>query len=333
MLGALFAVGTEGSISSVMGNTTQPVSFLYFRIFVTRSHLRALRLSLSTRCSKSGNISRMVLKVLFSEDPAFVLTRADEFLSSEPVLHILILSILHSRVAQNDPGRYWIAFDGEKTVGAVVQSPLEYPATLTPMEPRAVAAIVNAIAEAGVALRGVNGNAATAASFAGQWSERCKSAATPFQGMRLYELLEVGEIPDTEGQLRQAGPRDRSLMILWTRAFQNEIGESAADTELRVDRGLAGRQLWLWDQNGATTSMAVGREPVQGVVRLSGVYTPPEKRKHGYAAACVHALSKHLRGSGYRCILYTDLGNPTSNSIYRRIGYRAVAEALRYRFE
>jgi predicted GNAT family acetyltransferase len=275
----------------------------------------------------------MVLKVLFSEDPAFVLTRADEFLSSEPVLHNLILSILHSRVAQSDAGRYWIAFDGEKTVGVVVQSPLEYPATLTPMEPRAVMAIVNAIAEAGVALSGVNGNAATAASFAGQWSERCKSAATPFQGMRLYELLEVGEVPDTEGQLRQAGPRDRSLMILWTRAFQNEIGESAADTELRVDRGLAARQLWLWDQNGETTSMAVGREPVQGVVRLSGVYTPPEKRKHGYAAACVHALSKHLRGSGYRCVLYTDLGNPTSNSIYRRIGYRAVAEALRYRFE
>jgi len=196
-----------------------------------------------------------------------------------------------------------------------------------------VLAIVDAIAEAGVTLCGVNGDAATAASFAGQWSERCKSAAMPFQGMRLYELLEVGEVPGAEGQLRQAGPRDRSLMILWTRAFQNEIGESADDTELRVDRGLAAGQLWLWDQSGETTSMAVSREPVQGVVRLSGVYTPPEKRKHGYASKCVHALSKHLRGSGYRCILYTDLGNPTSNSIYRRIGYRAVAEALRYRFE
>jgi hypothetical protein len=60
--------------------------------------------------------------------------------------------------------------------------------------------------------------------------------------------------------------------------------------------------------------MAVGREPAQGVVRLSGVYTPPEKRKHGYTAACVHALSTHLRDCGYRCILYTDSGNPTSNS-------------------
>jgi uncharacterized protein len=169
--------------------------------------------------------------------------------------------------------------------------------------------------------------------FAGQWSERSKSSATPFQGNRLYELLEIGEFPDTEGKLRQAGPQERSLMILWTRAFQHEIGESDNDTELRVDRGLAAGQLWLWDRRAETVSMVVSREPLYGVVRLSGVYTPPEKRKHGFAAACVGALSKQLRDAGYRCILYTDLGNPTSNSIYRRIGYRAVAEALRYRFE
>jgi predicted GNAT family acetyltransferase len=281
----------------------------------------------------SDKISRMELKVLFSEDPAVVVRRADKFLSSEPVLHNLILSILHSRMVQGDPGRYWIPFHGEEAVGVLVQSPLEYPAVLTPMGPRAVLALVDAIAKAGVRLPGVTGDAATAASFAGQWSERCKSAAIPFQGMRLYEFLGPAEVLPTAGHLRQAGPRDRSLMILWTRAFQDEIGESVNDIELRVDRALSAGQIWLWDQNGETTSMTVSREPAQSVVRLSGVYTPPEKRKHGYAAACVHALSKHLRGCGFRCILYTDLGNPTSNSIYRRIGYTAVAEALRYRFD
>jgi uncharacterized protein len=275
----------------------------------------------------------MELKVLFSEDPAFALSRAGVFLSSRPVLHNLVLSILHARVAHADPGRYWIAMQGDNAVGVVVQSPLTFPATLTPMEPPVATAMADAIAEAGVALPGINGEAATAASFAGQWSERSKSAATPFQGNRLYELLELGEVHGIEGRLRQADPKERSLMILWTRAFQHEIGESADDTELRVDRGLAAEQLWLWDLSGDAVSMAVSRESVQAVVRLSGVYTPVEKRRHGYAAACVHALSKQLGDAGYRCILYTDLGNPTSNSIYRRIGYRAVAEALRYRFD
>lgn len=274
----------------------------------------------------------MDIKIAFSEDPALVLSKAGEFLVSKPVLHNLILSLLGARLTQPEPGRYWVAMDGDKAVGVVLQSPLTFPATLTPMESGAVAAMVDAIAEAGVTLPGVNGDAATAASFAGQWTERCKSAATPFQGNRLYELLEMGEAPSIQGGLRQAVPSDRSLMVQWTRAFQTEIDEPANDAELRVERGLAAGQFWLWDDR-ETVSMAVSREPIEGVVRLSGVYTPPDKRKRGYAAACVYALSKHLRDAGYRGILYTDLGNPTSNSIYRRIGYRAVAEVLRYCFE
>ena len=275
----------------------------------------------------------MELRVLFSDDPAFLLSRAGVFLSSQPVLHNLVLSILHARVAQSDPGRYWMAIQQDDTVGLVVQSPLTFPATMTLMERPVATAMADAIAEAGIDLPGINGEAATAARFAGQWSEHSKSAATPFQGNRLYELLEIGEVPEVEGKLRQADPDERSLMILWTRAFQHEIGESDNDTEVRVDRGLAAGQLWLWDRRGEAVSMAVSRELLYGVVRLSGVYTPTEKRKHGFAAACVLALSKQLHDAGYRCILYTDLGNPTSNSIYRRIGYRAVAEALRYRFE
>lgn len=95
----------------------------------------------------------------------------------------------------------------------VFQSPLSFAATLTPMEPRVVAAMVDAISKIGVSLPGVNGEAATAASFARQWSERRKSAAIPFQGNRLYEFLTVEDAPDVEGKLRQAGPEDRSPVL------------------------------------------------------------------------------------------------------------------------
>jgi predicted GNAT family acetyltransferase len=274
----------------------------------------------------------MDIQIAFSEDPAFVLSRAGEFLASQPVLHNLILSILHARVAHHQPGRYWVAMAGGKAVGVVLQSPLTFAATLTLMDQRVVAAVVDAIVEAGVSLPGVNGEAATAASFAGHWAERRKSAATPFQGNRLYELLETGKVAVTEGKFRQAVATDRNLIIQWTRAFQVEIAEPANDIEPLVDRSLAAGQFWVWD-DGELMSMAMSREPIEGVVRISGVYTPVDKRKRGYAAACVHALSEHLRKAGFRCVLYTDLGNPTSNSIYRQIGYRPVAEVLRYRFD
>ena len=67
-----------------------------------------------------------------------------------------------------------MAVQQDDTVGVVVQSPLTFPATLTPMEPPVAAAMADAIAESGIALPGINGEAATAAMFAGQWSERSK---------------------------------------------------------------------------------------------------------------------------------------------------------------
>jgi ribosomal protein S18 acetylase RimI-like enzyme len=274
----------------------------------------------------------METEVIFTPDPAFVLETAGEFLASQPVLHNLVLTILHARVAHPEPGRYWLAKEGGKVVGVVLQSPLTFAATLTPMPASATEAVAAAIAAAGIALPGVNGDAATAACFAGPWSERSKKGATPFQGNRLYERLEPGEPTRTAGRLRQPEPSERALMIDWTLAFQIEIDESTDGTEQRVEKGLAAGEFWHWD-NGEPVSMAVARQPTEGVVRISGVYTPPALRKRGYAEACVYELSNRMRDAGFRCALYTDLANPTSNSIYRRIGYRAVAESLRYRFE
>jgi hypothetical protein len=42
------------------------------------------------------------------EDPGEVLAQAAAFLSSDPVRHNLVLTILHDRVGNPAPGRYWI---------------------------------------------------------------------------------------------------------------------------------------------------------------------------------------------------------------------------------
>lgn len=111
--------------------------------------------------------TRMAIKVSFSDDPAWTLAKAEVFLASKPVLHNIILTLLHERVASHSPGRYWVAADGDRIVGVVVQSPLDFAATVTPMPSDVTTALVNIIAEAGVFLPGVNGEAATAACFAG----------------------------------------------------------------------------------------------------------------------------------------------------------------------
>jgi predicted GNAT family acetyltransferase len=64
------------------------------------------------------------------------------------------------------------------------------------------------------------------------------------------------------------------------------------------------------------------------------VYTPPDLRGRGYATGLVSEQSRWLLGTGRSfCFLYTDLDNPTSNALYRRIGYRMIAESGEVRFD
>ena len=216
----------------------------------------------------------MAIKVTFSDDPARVLTEARAFLASRPVLHNLILTLLHERIAHREPGRYWVATDHDSVVGVVLQSPLNLAANITPMEPEVVAVMVDAISDGGVALPGVSGEAATAARFAGQWTERRKTAAVPFEGLRIYELRQARERAAVSGHLRKAVPEDRDLVIDWLRRFQADIGERGSDPEPLVDRRLPAGRFWLWD-DGEPVSIAANSEPVKGVVRVQTAYTPP----------------------------------------------------------
>ena len=146
----------------------------------------------------------MAIEVSFSDNAGWVLDKAKVFLNSKPVHHNVILTLLHARVESFKPGRYWVAMDGNAVVGVVFQSPLNFQALVTPMEPNIVHSVVNAISEAKVKLPGVGGDATTAAHFAGQWAERQKSAVVPFMGQRIYEVDKVKVPTGVEGHLRKA---------------------------------------------------------------------------------------------------------------------------------
>jgi predicted GNAT family acetyltransferase len=273
----------------------------------------------------------MAVEVVFVEDPGRVLSKAGTFLASDPVGHNLILTLLHTRVAYPEPGRYWVATDDGVVVGMVFQSPLDFFASLTPMRTEAITALVEAIVKAGVNLPGVNGEASTAARFAGQWTERRGSAAFPVEGQRIYELVRMPQETPGGGRMRQASLDYHDLVMTWTRSFFVDVGQDMSDLEPVLGRRIEAGHFWLWQDDGPA-SMAANSEPVEGIIRVQFVYTPPQRRNRGYAGACVANLSRRMQEAGHRCILYTDLGNPISNSVYRRIGYTAVAEALRYRF-
>lgn len=82
----------------------------------------------------------------------------------------------------------------------------------------------------------------------------------------------------------------------------------------------------VWDDRGPVSTLALAPE-VAGMVRIGPVYTPPEQRRRGYAGNAVAAAAREaLAGGASRCMLATDLANPTSNRVYASVGFRAFAD-------
>lgn len=151
------------------------------------------------------------------------------------------------------------------------------------------------------------------------------------KGMRLHELRAVDPVePSPPGSLRPARAEDIDLITEWIRAFHAMTGDPGDALQIASARVLE-QSLFVWDDDGPVSMAAwAGRTP--NGLRINYVYTPPELRGRGYATACVAALSRALLDAGNRyCCLYTDLANPTSNAIYRRIGYRPVCDAAMYK--
>jgi predicted GNAT family acetyltransferase len=156
--------------------------------------------------------------------------------------------------------------------------------------------------------------------------------------MRVYALTRVMPAAPVPGQMRRAGPGDRDLIMRWYRAFMvDTFGEAEAretDVARAADNYLttSTRALYFWhDPEPVAMAAMAGTTP--GGARIGAVYTPPEKRRRGYASALVAGLSQHMLDQGRRfCFLFTDLANPTSNHIYQAIGYEPVGDADEFLF-
>lgn len=274
----------------------------------------------------------MTFEVKLYSDPAEAVLASGEFLGREPVINNLILTLLQARALRPEPGRYWITFQGSAVAGVALQTPLDYPINLSDMRPEAAAALADVIASSDLAAPGVVGEARLAAQFAGQWSERQPAVIHPYEGQRIYEARELLAGAFTTGKARKAADEDRPVIREWMAAFLAETGSASEPVGPMVDRRVDAGEIWIW-QDGAICAMAAHTRPVANVSRVQYVYTPMPSRRQGYAEALVRALTGELLARNLTPMLFTDLANPTSNSIYRRIGYTAIRELVRYRFE
>jgi predicted GNAT family acetyltransferase len=267
------------------------------------------------------------------------LTVAEADLARDEVTNGLILGL--ALRLKYDPARFehppylaTVNDDGALMAAAVMTPPygvVVYVADNAEPAPALRLIAANLIAD-GWPLPTVNGGAHLSRIFVEEWCALTGGAAELLLAMRVYELRAVTPPAPVEGSLHQAAPGDIDCVFDWCVAFRNEATPSdALPRRENVERSINDGSIYLWKVDGRPVSLAAkGRRTPRGT-SIGPVYTPPEQRGRGYASACVAALSQLILDEGKEfCTLFTDLANPTSNSIYQKVGYRPVCDFVQY---
>jgi predicted GNAT family acetyltransferase len=268
----------------------------------------------------------------FTTAPGF-LQAAGAFLGVREAEHNLIFGICSNLTS--DPGfptapPYLAAVHrGDRVVAAAIMTPPWNLVLSCSDHDEAVAALAADLDAAGISVPGTVGPIESAHAFADIWSRVHGLSSHLAVAERIYRLERVVPPVGVPGHTRVATEADRDLLVVWAGDFMNEaLDRAGEDAEQLVDRSFrtGGRTWYLWE-DGEPVSVAASGGPTPNGIRIGPVYTPPDRRRHGYGSAVTAATSQVELDKGRKFIfLFTDLSNPTSNKIYQQIGYEPVID-------
>jgi GNAT superfamily N-acetyltransferase len=233
--------------------------------------------------------------------------------------------------------------DGEELICAAVMTPpqrlllyTEAPtaATLAATLAATFELLIENLRQNNWPVSGVRARSQAAQQFAEHWCQETGETHSLDGQLRVFELRTVDWPPLPPGRARPAVEVDDSLIWRWYCDFTHEAlpHQSTLPTLEGVQHSISEGSIYVWDNDGPVSCAVQGRRLPHGS-SVGPVYTPPDQRGHGYASACVAALSQAILDAGADyCTLFTNLANPTSNRIYQRLGYRPVCDFSEYRF-
>ena len=214
-------------------------------------------------------------------------------------------------------------------VGVALMTP-PYNLILSQMSTDDLQALAEFVVEERIPVPGVLAPVHTAKKFATLYSQRTGVNPRTKMEERIYQLSRVVSPPPPPGNLRKAEPNDLTVLSQWGRDFAVDARLSehdASQAPARIHRLIEKQQLFVWEHEGEKVSMAACQGPTPNGIRVGYVFTPRHLRRKGYGMAVTASLSQHLLDQGRQfCFLFTDLSNPTSNSIYQKVGYEPVCD-------
>ena len=261
---------------------------------------------------------------------------AEPLYRRDPVVNTIELTFLRADRFGDDAVLLTV-WNDDVAVGAGLQTP-PYPLACNGIPVAAQRPVAIDLARIRPDLRGVRGRRDLALAFADAWYAETGVSGFITTSEILYRLGTLRPSVDVSGAYREATTADRAVLVDWVEHFFVETfshqRDGAAAERFLDNANAVGDRFVLWDDGSAPVSMAMLRAPAAGVSRIGPVFTPQNSRGRGYGSAVTAAAADLARRGGVdEVVLFADLANPTSNGIYQRIGFEAVADSVRVDFE
>lgn len=267
------------------------------------------------------------------DSPAAFRATAQPFLAASPVENTIPLAFTAAIGRQGVDAAVLAVVEeaGDVTLAAIMTP--GHPLILSAGAPQAIDALVDLLVEEGLAIPGVSGPKALADRFAALLGVRTGRTMRPTLTLRLQCIDEPPPEGDAAGTLARAGAAEWDTVIGLIEDFADDPRLSAADRQgIRASarRRIEAGEVFFWN-DGGVRSIAAYRESLPSGGRINLVYTPPAFRGHGYAAACVAALTRRQLALGWRwCSLFIDEADHVAGAMYDKLGFREVARYRNY---
>ena len=258
----------------------------------------------------------------------------EPYLLKEPSLHSQMLSLIKRYQELNKPMNLLLRL-GE-VVG--IQTEKERALLFSKCSEVEAQNFATKLLEKKISLPGINGPIPAVDAFADFWCRETGLKKILGLNLRLFELTEVSSPKKTSGHFRFAEEKDEALLLKWMKEFHYEAvphDPLASDEALlkAIKNCITEKGYFLWEDRGEVVCWVASTRQTQREGWIAPVYTPKHLRGKGYASSLVAVASQAILDKGKVALLFTDLANPTSNSIYQKIGYKPLADFRHWIFE
>ncbi|MCB0414173.1 MAG: hypothetical protein KDD50_07560 [Bdellovibrionales bacterium] len=276
-------------------------------------------------------------KIKEYDDPKLFWQEISGFLKKEEAKNSLCLGL--SYMFQTHPKNclYQSAlFDDDKFLGSLVLSKYKDNANLlpSPVKDADVAKELLAVFnKRNHLLSGVVGEKNSAELYRQHLETQDKKTKT-LMTQGIYKCTKVN-FPKNDRKItfRKAEEKDIQLISDWMEGFHQEATphDPVLNWMEAAQSKINSQMIYLVEKDNLPVSMAAWSRDIETSCSVNLVYTPNHYRKQGFASLVTALLTQKLLESGKKeTNLYTDMTNPSSNKIYRDIGYQLVADSIHF---